>query len=85
MRPRRFLPSTRLLTAFDAVVRHGSATAAARELDLTQSAVSRLVLSLEEQLGKELFVRAQRRMIPTAAALAYSRDIKRALDIVQRA
>jgi len=69
----------------DAVVRHGSVTAAAAELNLTQSTVSRLVLSLEEQLGVELFTRKQRRLIPNAAAISYQRDIARALDIVQRA
>ncbi|MGH1356271.1 MAG: LysR family transcriptional regulator [Thalassovita sp.] len=85
MRPRRFLPSTRLLLAFDAVMRLGSVTAAAAELDLTQSAVSRLILSLEEQLGKELFIRARRRLTPNATAIGYHKHVARALDIVQRA
>ncbi|WP_420566811.1 LysR family transcriptional regulator [Thalassovita sp.] len=85
MRPRRFLPSIRLLLAFDAVMRLGSVTAAASELNLTQSAVSRLILSLEQQLGKELFTRARRRLIPNTAAHGYHKHIARALDIVQRA
>ncbi|MFW2545602.1 LysR family transcriptional regulator [Primorskyibacter sp. 2E107] len=85
MRPRRFLPSTRLLLAFDAVVRHRSVTAAAAELDLTQSAVSRLILSLEQQLGKELFTRHRKRLVPNAAALTYQREVARALDMIQRA
>jgi LysR family transcriptional regulator, glycine cleavage system transcriptional activator len=85
MRPRRFLPSIRLLLAFDAVVRHRSVTAAAAEMNLTQSSVSRLILALEEQLGKELFTRERRRLIPNAAALTYQRDVARALDMVQRA
>lgn len=85
MRQRRFLPSIKLLTAVDAVVRHRSVTAAALELDLTQSTVSRLILTLEAQLGKELFTRERRRLIPTPAALRYQQDIARALDTVQRA
>ncbi|WBU53095.1 LysR family transcriptional regulator [Paracoccus sp. SCSIO 75233] len=85
MRQRRFLPSIKLLLALDAVVRHGSVTAAATELNLTQSTVSRLILSLEEQLGRELFTRERRRLIPNAAAISYQRDIARALDMVQRA
>lgn len=85
MRQRRFLPSTRLLLALDAVVRHGSVTAAAQELNLTQSTVSRLILSLEAQLGVELFTRTRRRLIPNDAAIGYQRDVARALDIVQRA
>lgn len=85
MRPRRFLPSLKLLLAFEAVARHGSVTRAAADLNLTQSTVSRLVASLEEQLGKELFVRRNRRLTPNAAALAYQRDVTRALDMIQRA
>ncbi len=85
MRQRRFLPSIKLLLALDAVVRHGSVTEAAAELDLTQSTVSRLILSLEEQLGKQLFSREHRRLIPNTAAISYQRDVARALDMVQRA
>lgn len=84
MRPRRFLPSLKLLLAFDAVVRNRSVTAAAQELDLTQSTVSRLILSLEAQLGSELFAREKRKLIPTAAALTYQRDVSNALDIILR-
>ena len=39
--PRRFLPSVNALLAFEAVARLGSATLAAQELSLTQSAISR--------------------------------------------
>ncbi|PIE14806.1 MAG: LysR family transcriptional regulator [Rhodobacterales bacterium] len=85
MRPRRFLPSVQLLLAFDAVVRHGSATAAAQELNLTQSTISRLIRSLEAQLGKQLFQRQRRRLIPTSAAIAYQKDIAKALDLILRA
>lgn len=84
MRQRRFLPSAKLLLALDAVVRHGSVTAAAAELNLTQSTVSRLILALEEQLGRELFARERRRLVPNAAALNYQRKIARALDMIHR-
>lgn len=84
-RPRRFVPSVSLLTAFEAVLRSGSTAAAARELDLTQGAVSRLVQNLEAQLGQPLFTRERRRLIPTEAAHAYGRDITRALDLIARA
>lgn len=85
MRQRRFLPSTSLLLALDAVVRHGSVTAAASELNLTQSTVSRLILTLEEQLDRKLFARERRRLIPSSAALTYQREIARAIDIIHRA
>ena len=84
MRQRRFLPSMSLLSAFEAVLRTGSTAAAARELDLTQSTVSRLIQNLEQQLGRALFERQKQRLIPTIAAKAYSRDITRALDLIQR-
>lgn len=84
-RPRRFLPSVSLLTAFEAVLRSGSTAAAARDLDLTQGAVSRLVQNLEAQIGQPLFLRERRRLIPTDAARAYGRDISRALDLIARA
>ncbi|RVC74453.1 LysR family transcriptional regulator, partial [Mesorhizobium sp. M2A.F.Ca.ET.046.02.1.1] len=48
---RRLLPNTAALAAFEAVARLGSFTAAARELDLTQGAVSRQINLLEEQFG----------------------------------
>ena len=85
MRQRRFLPSIKLLMALDAVVRHRSVTAAAAELNLTQSTVSRLILTLEEQLGKELFIRERRRLVPNATAIRFQRDVARALDLIQRA
>jgi DNA-binding transcriptional LysR family regulator len=84
MRPRRFLPSISLLSAFEAVLRTGSTAAAARELDLTQSTVSRLVQHLEQQLGRPLFERHKQKLIPTEAAQAYGRDVTRALDLIQR-
>ncbi|WP_246002425.1 LysR family transcriptional regulator [Pacificibacter maritimus] len=74
----------KLLLAFDAVMRHGSITRAAQELDLTQSAVSRLILSLEKQLGKDLFQRTGRKLVPNTIAHRYQNDVARALDIVQR-
>ncbi len=84
MRSRRFLPSISLLSAFESVLRTGSTAAAARELDLTQSTVSRLIQTLEQQLGRPLFERYRQRLIPTEAAQAYGRDVSRALDLIQR-
>ncbi|MDP5307450.1 LysR family transcriptional regulator [Paracoccus spongiarum] len=85
LRQRRFLPNLSLLMAFDAVMRCGSVTAAAQDLSLTQSTVSRLIQTLEAQLGRPLFRRDRRRLIPTEAAQRYFRDVSAALDMVQRA
>ena len=85
LRQRRYIPSLSLLLAFEAVVRHQSVTAAAAELNLTQSTVSRLVQNLEQQLGCALFLRQRKRLIPTEAARSYSRELSRAIDLIQRA
>lgn len=57
--PRR-LPALDLLVAFDAAARHLSFTKAAAERSLTQSAVSRQIAALEEDLGAALFRRRHR-------------------------
>ncbi len=82
--PRRLLPSLSLLAAFEAVCRTGSTLAAARDLDLTQGAISRLIQNLEAQLGVTLFLREGRRLQPTDAALAYARDVVKALELISR-
>ena len=84
MRIRRYLPNLSLLLAFDGVMRHGSVTAAAQELGLTQSTVSRLVQTLEDQMGQPLFSRHRRRLVPTQGATRYHADISAALDLIQR-
>jgi DNA-binding transcriptional LysR family regulator len=61
------------LTAFLAVVRHGSVTAAAQELYVTQPSVSAAVAALERELGVELTERAGRNVRPTAAGREYAR------------
>jgi LysR family glycine cleavage system transcriptional activator len=53
---RRELPFSGLV-AFEAAARLGSMSAAADELDLTQSAISQRVLKLEAHVGQRLFIR----------------------------
>ena len=84
-RSRRFLPSVRMLAAFEAVLRTGSTAAAARDLNVTQGAASRLIQELEQQLGRRLFERSRQRLHATPAALAYGADVSRALDLIERA
>ena len=50
-------PSLNALRAFDAVARRGSITGAARELCVTQGAVSHQIAALDDWFGKELFAR----------------------------
>ncbi|PKA39081.1 LysR substrate-binding domain-containing protein [Rhizobium sullae] len=82
---RRFLPSISLLAAFEAVARTGSVTTAARELDLTQSAVSRQIKALEEQLGAELFLRERQTVRLTLAGDSYAREVREALRRISSA
>jgi LysR family transcriptional regulator, low CO2-responsive transcriptional regulator len=61
------------LSAFLAVVRHGSVTGAAEELVVTQPSVSAAVAALERELGVDLTERAGRSIRPTPAGEAYAR------------
>jgi len=77
---RRLLPGTAGLLAFDAVARTHSFTAAARDLGVTQGAVSRQVAQLEGQLGVGLIRRGARGTDLTAAGQAYAKRARAALD-----
>lgn len=70
------------LTAFLAALEHGSFTAAATELGLTQASVSELVARLERELGVSLFARGSRRLVPTAAALELRPHAAQAISAV---
>ena len=61
------LPSLDLLVGFEAAARQLSFTKAGEELHLTQSAVSRQIKDLEDQLGIALFQRRHRALALTAA------------------
>jgi DNA-binding transcriptional LysR family regulator len=74
--PRRYLPSISALLAFEAVARHGSATEAARDLDLTQGAVSRQLKALEDQLGVALVLRHGRGFALTPEGEAYVQEVR---------
>jgi len=67
----RRLPPLRALEAFVRVVRLGSARAAADELSLSPSALSRRVTSLEEFTGKKLFSRTGQAMRLTDEGRAF--------------
>jgi LysR family transcriptional regulator, glycine cleavage system transcriptional activator len=67
MRNRNVLPALDLLVGFEAAARHLSFTKAGEELFLTQSAVSRQIKELEDQLGVALFERRHRALALTEA------------------
>lgn len=67
---RRSIPSMSALATFEAAARLSGFTAAAAELGVTQAAVSRQIKLLEEELNTRLFIRANRRVVLTAAGEA---------------
>lgn len=77
--PRR-LPSLNALRMFEAAARLGSFKHASEELHVTQSAVSRQIGILEDQLGTTLFERRNRAVALTDAARLLLPVVTRAMD-----
>jgi LysR family glycine cleavage system transcriptional activator len=82
---RRYLPSTMMLQAFEASAKRLSFTLAAEDLCLTQSAVSKQVIALEEMLRTELFKRIRKRFELTAAGRSFQARISPALNGIEAA
>ena len=81
--PSPFSPNLKSLECFRAIMNTGSATAAARQLKLTQPGVSRLLKLLEEDVGAELFYREKGRLIPTQEAQVLFPEVEIALQSVE--
>lgn len=62
-------PSLKGLQAFEAAARTGSFAAAAEELSVSAAAVSQLIRTVEEQMGRKLFHRVNRRVVLTEAGV----------------
>lgn len=60
-------PSLRTLQAFEAAARSGSFVAAAEELAISPAAMSQLIATLEDHVGRKLFHRINRRTVLTEA------------------
>jgi LysR family glycine cleavage system transcriptional activator len=74
------LPPMLTLRAFEAVARHLSFVNAARELSLTQSALSHQVQKLEAFLQCRLFIRRTRAIELTEAGRTYQLQVRQALE-----
>ena len=81
----RPLPPLDLLRGFESAARHLSFTRAAAELFLTQSAVSRQILALEEFVGVPLFERRHKALVLTEAGQAYYRVVSATLEQLREA
>jgi len=79
------LPPLNALRVFEAAARHLSFKDAARELHITQAAVSHQVKSLEKYLGVELFRRAGRGVQLTEAARACLPKLREGFDALAAA
>ncbi|KQD00402.1 LysR substrate-binding domain-containing protein [Acinetobacter soli] len=73
---RRMIPSLQALLCFESAAKHRSYTAAAQELSITQSAVSRQIQQLEDFLAVALFARARHGVELTQAGESYLKTIK---------
>lgn len=76
----RRMPPLNWIRAFEASARHLSFTGAARDLNLTSTAVSHQVRALEGHLGQPLFDRLASALRLTEMGAAYLPDVRRALD-----
>lgn len=74
------LPPLIWLRAFEAAARHLSFTDAARELNLTQAAISKHVKSLELHLRHQLFIRRTRSLQLTKTGEAYVPKVRDAFE-----
>ena len=82
--PARRLPSLNGLRAFEAAGRHNSFTAAAKELNVTQAAVSRMVRLLEQRIGFALFGRQANALELTAQGRAFLAGLTNSFDSIAR-
>lgn len=73
------------MTAFVRVVEAGSFSAAARELDATQSAISKQVAALETELGASLLARTTRSLALTEEGARYFERARRAVAEIAEA
>ncbi len=73
------------LRAYVTVVDEEGFAAAGRLLGLSRSAVNRLVIALEDELGVQLLNRTTRQVAPTAAGLAFVDRAKAILDALDAA
>ncbi|MEO5759746.1 MAG: LysR family transcriptional regulator [Mesorhizobium sp.] len=79
------LPSLNAIRAFEAAARLRSFKEAADELNLTPSAVSRHIRTLEQALGIELFERGFRQVTLTPKATHYARRLSSAFREIESA
>jgi DNA-binding transcriptional LysR family regulator len=80
----RKTPRIRQLEALMAVIRHGSMTAAAADLGITQPAISRLLSDLGKEFNFLLFDKRDGQLVPSQEVRLLEPDIRRVVDLMQQ-
>lgn len=81
----QYFPSLACLRAFEATARHLSFTRAAIELNVTQTAISHRIKTLEELLGVKLFVRDTNNVKLSEAGHEYLSTVRSAITMISTA
>lgn len=76
---------TKALEMFAHVVKHGSFAAAARDLNIDPSSISRVIAATEEELGVRLFQRTTRQLSLTEAGSVYFERIEPLIEEIRQA
>ena len=74
----------RVLRYFLAVAREENISAAAEYLHLTQPTLSRQLMDLEEELGKKLFIRGNRKITLTDDGVLFRKRAGEIIELVEK-
>lgn len=85
LQKRKVLPPLDYFLAFEAAAKLGSFARASRDLNISETAISRKVRLLEQHYDLPLFVRGHRSITLTAQGAALLSSISRSLDIMRDA
>lgn len=84
MNDRAVLPDMRAVTAFVEIIRSGSLTFTAEQLDIPKSTLSRHISQLEQRVGQQLLRRESNRHIPTQAGQIFAEYCQQFIDLAQQ-
>lgn len=76
--------NTRQLTYVLSIAETGNLSAAAKELGVSQPALSKYLAELEDELGTELFLRYKKQLYPTAAGKIYLEAATRIIGVKEQ-
>lgn len=74
---------TRLLSYFLTVAREQNITRAARSLFVSQSTLSKQMMDLEKQLGRQLFIRGKRKLTLTEDGIFFRNRAKEIIELLE--